>query len=131
MNNPQSTLGKTKLTYSISSPANLSQEGKQILLSHADWMKSTHNHTGPKALLNYDVSEMDELTNPADLKSKPTGRTCFVLSETYESEAGVEDHFARAPEWKDWSRFNKWLDQCKVTVTPSGKIFNSLTWSGV
>jgi len=66
----QDTMGKTKLTFTIVSPGNLAQEGKQLFLSHATWMKSTHSRSGSKALLSYDVSEMDELSNPTDLKSK-------------------------------------------------------------
>jgi hypothetical protein len=75
----QDTMGKTKLTFTIVAPGNLSQEGKQLFLSHATWMKSTHSRSGPKALLSYDVSEMDELSNPTDLKSKTTGKKGFYL----------------------------------------------------
>lgn len=105
----QDTMGKTKLTFTIVAPGNLAQEGKQLFLSHATWMKSTHSRSGPKALLSYDVSEMDELSNPTDLKSKTTGKKVFILSEIYESPAGVEDHFARTPDWKDWPKFDAWL----------------------
>ena len=126
----QDTMGKTKLTFTIVAPGNLAQEGKQLFLSHAIWMKSTHSRSGPKALLSYDVSEMDELTNPTDLKSKSTGKKVFILSEIYESPAGVEDHFARTPDWKDWPKFDAWLKKCKVTKASSTTIFNSLTWGG-
>ena len=126
----QDTMGKTKLTFTIVAPGNLSQEGKQLFLSHAAWMKSTHSRSGPKALLSYDVSEMDELTNPTDLKSKTTGKKVFILSETYESPVGVEDHFARTSDWKDWPKFDAWLKKCKVTKASSTTIFNSLTWGG-
>lgn len=126
----QDTMGKVKLTFTIVAPDSLSQEGKKLFLSHAQWMKATHHHTGNKALLSYDVSEMKELTNPTDLKSKPTGNVIYVLSEIYESEAGVEDHFARTPSWKDWPAFDQWLKKCNVTKISSTKIFNSLTWGG-
>jgi hypothetical protein len=52
------------------------------------------------------------------------------LSEIYESPAGVEDHFARTPDWKDWPKFDAWLKKCKVTKASSTTIFNSLTWGG-
>lgn len=126
----QDTMGKVKLTFTIVAPASLSQEGKSLFLSHAKWMKTTHHRTGNKALLSYDVSEMKELTNPTDLKSKPTGNVIYVLSEIYESEAGVEDHFAQTPSWQDWPAFDQWLKKCKVTKISSTKIFNSLTWNG-
>ena len=126
----QETMGKTKLTFTIVAPGNIAQEGKQLFLSHATWMKSTHSRSGSKALLSYDVSEMDELTNPTDLKSKSTGKKVFILSEVYESPTGVEDHFARTPDWKDWPKFDAWLKKCKVTKASSTTIFNSLTWGG-
>ena len=34
-----------------------------------------------------------ELSNPMDPASKPTGNTVFILSEVYETGAGVADHF--------------------------------------
>jgi hypothetical protein len=49
-------------------------------------MESTHYRTGEKALLSYNVSKMKELSNPADLNSAPTGNTCFVLTEIYETK---------------------------------------------
>ena len=125
----QDTMGKTKLTFTIVAPGSIAQEGKQLFLSHAAWMKATHYRTGTKALLSYDVSEMDELSNPTDLKSKSTGNKIFILSEIYESPAGVEDHFAKTG-WNDSDKFYKWLDKCKVTKASSTRIFNSLTWGG-
>jgi hypothetical protein len=126
----QDSMGKIKLTFVIVAPGNLSDEGKQLFLSHAAWMKATHHRTGPKALLSYDVSEMNELSDPGDLNSEPTGNKIFILSEIYESHAGVEDHYALTPDWKDWSKFSAWMKKCKVTRAPSAKIFNSLTWNG-
>jgi hypothetical protein len=39
-----------------------------------------------------------------DLDSAPTGNTCFVLTEIYESKAGVLDHIKQANEnWADQS----------------------------
>ena len=56
-------------------------------------MESTHHRSGEKALLSYNVSKGPELSNPMDLNSAPTGNTYFVLTEIYETEAGVADHF--------------------------------------
>ena len=61
-------------------------------------MESTHHRTGEKALLSYNVSKETELSNPMDLNSAPTGNTCFVLTEIYESKAGVLDHFEQTRE---------------------------------
>ena len=38
-----------------------------------------------------------------DLSSAPTGNTCYVLSEVYETEGGVADHYQQAND--SWSEF--------------------------
>jgi hypothetical protein len=79
-----------------------------------------------ESLLSYNVSKGPELPNPMDLNSA-TDNTCFVLSEIYESKAGVLDHFKQADEnWGDHHAFREWLEKCKVTFVPAASIFNSL-----
>ena len=79
-------------------------------------MEATHYRTGEKALLTYNVSKMKELSNPADFNSAPTGNTCFVLTEIYESQAAVFHHMKQAHEnWGDYPAFQGWLEKCKVT----------------
>jgi len=64
---------------------------------------------------------------PFDPASEPTGNTCFILSEVYESHAGVTDHFAQAVEsWEDCPALGAWLEKCSVSGSPSAPIFNSL-----
>lgn len=119
--------GKIQLTYVIVAPPEQVAEGDRIFQSHAPWMEATHHRTGDKALLSYDLSKAPELSNPFDPNSAPTGNTCFILSEVYESEAGVTDHFAQAMEsWKDFPTLVKWLEKCKVTGLPAARIVNSL-----
>src|SRR5262249_14932711 len=102
-------------------------EGERIFKSHRSWMEATHYRTGEKALLSYNVSKGPELSKPADPNSAPTGNTCFVLSEIYESRAGVLDHFKQGNEnWGDVQAFFKWLGDCKVTVVLGASIINSL-----
>jgi hypothetical protein len=73
------------------------------------------------------VSTTPELTNPMDLSSAPTGNTVFVLTEIYETEEGVVDHFEQAAaSWKDFPALNEWLGKCKVTGASSARIVNSL-----
>jgi hypothetical protein len=70
---------------------------------------------------------MKEFSNPADFNSTPTGNTCFVLTEIYESPAGVLDHMKQAKEnWGDHPAFSGWLEKCKVTPVLAASIFNSL-----
>jgi hypothetical protein len=102
-------------------------EGDRIFRSHGSWMEATHYRTGAKALLSYNVSKGQELSNPMDLKSAPTGNTYFVLTEIYETEAGVADHFQQTTaSWKDFPAIVQWMEKCKVTFVPAASIINSL-----
>jgi hypothetical protein len=119
--------GRTQLTYVIVAPPDQVKEGERIFGSHAPWMKATHHRDGNKALLTYNVSKAQELSNPFDMKSAPTGNTVFVLSEIYETDAGVADHFDQAASgWPDFPGLVKWLEKCKVSGVPAAPIINSL-----
>ncbi len=118
---------KTQLIYVIIAPPDLVEEGDRLFRSHAPWMMATHNREGNNALLSYDVSKTPELSNPLDPGSAPTGNTCFILNEIYETDAGVADHFEQAmASWKDFQGFLTWLGKCKVTGVPVAPIINSL-----
>lgn len=118
---------KIQLTYVIVAHPEDVAEGDRLFRTHAPWMEATHQRTGEKALLSYDVSKAPELSNPFDPSSAPTGNTCFILSEVYETGAGVTDHFAQAlASWKDFPALGEWLQKCKVTGVPAAPIFNSL-----
>ena len=119
--------GKIQLTYVIVAPPEAVAEGDRIFASHGPWMEATHPRSGDMALLIYDVSKAPELSNPFDPSSDPTGNTCFILNEVYESEAGVSDHFAKAMDgWGDFPALGEWLEKCTVTGLPAARIFNSL-----
>jgi hypothetical protein len=119
--------GKIQLTFVITAPPNLVQEGDRLFRSHEPWMKATHHRSGDKALLSYNVSKAAEHSNPMDPGSAPTGNTCFILTEIYETEAGVTDHFQQAStSWKDFPALGEWLAKCKVTGVAAAPIINSL-----
>jgi hypothetical protein len=119
--------GKTQLIGIFIAPPDQVAEGDRIFKSHGAWMEASHHRTGEKALLSYNVSKGPELSNPADPNSAPTGNTCFLLSEIYESNAGVVDHFKQGNEnWGDVQAFFNWLGKCKVTLVPAASIINSL-----
>ena len=118
---------KIQLTIIIVAPPDQVAEGDRIFRSHAPWMEATHHRTGAKALLSYNVSKGPELSNPMDLTSAPTGNTYFVLTEIYETEAGVADHFEQTTaSWKDFPAIVQWMEKCKVTFVPAASIINSL-----
>ncbi len=119
--------GKIQLTFVIVAPPDQVKEGERIFRSHAPWMKATHHRDGDKALLSYNVSKTPELSNPNDSNSAPTGNTCFILDEIYETEAGVADHFQQAEaSWQDFSAFGEWLEKCTITGVSAAPIINSL-----
>ena len=119
--------GKIQLTFVIVAPPDQVEEGDRLFASHVPWMAATHHRDGDKALLSYNVSKAPELSNPFDPSSEPTGNTCFILSEVYEAEAGVEDHFAQAMEhWQDFPALAEWLGNCTVTGAAAASIINSL-----
>jgi len=119
--------GKIQLTYVIVAPPDQVKEGERIFASHAPWMKATHHREGNKALLSYNVSKAPERSNPMDQNSAPTGNTCFILSEIYETDAGVTDHFGQAAaSWQDFPALVKWLEKCKVSGVAAAPIVNSL-----
>jgi hypothetical protein len=118
---------KVQLTFVIIAPADQVKEGERIFSSHGPWMEKTHHRGGDKALLSYNVSKAPEHANPLDPNSAPTGNTCFVLSEVYETAAGVTDHFQQAMStWQDFPALTKWLEKCKVTGVAAAPIINSL-----
>ena len=119
--------GKIQLTYVFVVPPDSVSEGDRIFKSHASWMESSHHRTGEKALLTYNVSKAPELSNPLDPTSAPTGNTCFILSEVYETEAGVSDHLQQAMEgWSDFAALGEWVGKCQVSGAPAAPIFTSL-----
>ena len=119
--------GKIQLTFVIVASSDLVEEGERLFRSHAPWMEETHHREGDKALLSYDVSKAPELSNPMDPNSAPTGNTSFILSEIYETEAGVADHMQQAEaSWPDFSAFLEWMEKCKVTGVAAAPIINSL-----
>jgi hypothetical protein len=118
---------KTQLTLIIIAPPDQAGEGDRLFKSHAAWMESTHYRDGTKALLSYNVSKAPELSDPMDINSAPTGNMCFVLTEIYESKAGVVDHWEQTRgSWEDFPAALKWMEKCKVTFVSAASIFNSL-----
>ena len=118
---------KIQLTFIIIAPPDQAAEGDRLWKSHGAWMEATHHRSGEKALLSYNVSKWPELSNPMDLNSAPTGNTCFVLTEIYESKAGVIDHFEQTNRsWEEFPAILKWMEKCQVTFVSAATIINSL-----
>ncbi len=107
--------GKIQINIMFTVPPEHVAEGDRIFASHAKWMERTHHRDGPKAMHLYTISKGPELENPMDPGSKPTGNTVFVLTEIYEGQAGMDDHWKQAAEnWEDFAAVAEWTG--KVTV---------------
>ena len=120
--------GKVQLTSIVVVPPEHVAEGERLFAAHAKWIEATHHRSGGKALLSYNVSKGPEMAEPMNPASAPTGNTCFVLTEIYETQAGIADHFEQAgASWKEFPEMGKWLEKCKqVTMVPSAQVVHSL-----
>jgi len=119
--------GKTQITFIFTATPEQASEGDRLFDSHADWMGKTHHKKGDLALLQYDVARGPEVSNPLDPSSSPTGNTCFVLDEVYETPAGLEDHWKQgADNWSDFNAFMQWAGQVDVKVLHGSPVVHSL-----
>lgn len=120
-------VGKVQLLFVFVAPPELVEEGDRIFATHGPWMQATHHRDGDKALLSYNLSKAPEVSNPMDPTSEPTGNTVFILSEIYETAAGVADHFEQAgASWQDFPAALEWMEKCSITGAPVAQIVNSL-----
>lgn len=90
-------------------------------------MAKTHGREGSNALLSYDLAKGPELENPIDPSSKSTGDTRYVISEVYDSPAGIEDHWRLSQEsWSDFGAMVEMLASCNTQTLHGGAIAQSL-----
>ena len=119
--------GKTQLLITwVASPDKVS-EMDRLVESHGSWMAKTHDRDGSNALLSYDIAKGPELENPLDPSSKSTDNTRYVLSEVYESPAGVDNHWRQAQEsWSDFGAMVETIARCNPQTLHGGSIAQSL-----
>jgi hypothetical protein len=118
--------GKVQLTIIFTATPDIVEEGDRIFKSHAKWMEKSHSREGDKALLSYNIVKGPELSNPLDPSSKPTGNTNFVLTEVYEGQVGVAEHWKQAATWEDFPSIGNWAGKCKVTTSHGAPVVHSL-----
>lgn len=119
--------GKVQLTSIVVVPPQHVAEGERLFAAHAKWMEATHHRSGDKALLSYNVAKGPEMSEPMNPASEPTGNTCYVLTEIYETAGGIADHFQKAESWEEFPEMGKWLEKCmQVTMAPSAQVVYSL-----
>ena len=119
--------GKTQLAVSFVATPDKVSEVDRLIASHAAFMAQTHQREGDKALLSYEFSKGPELANPLDPGSEPTGNTRYVLSEIYESPAGIADHWQKAQaSWSDFPAFVQMVASCNPQSLHAGEVTASL-----
>ena len=118
---------KTQLIITwVCSPDQVS-EMDRLAESHGSFMSKSHDREGSNALLSYDLSKGPELENPLDPSSKSTGNTRYVLSEVYDSPAGIENHWRVSQEsWSDFGAMVEMVGKCNPQTLHSGVIVQSL-----
>ena len=115
--------GKTQLTRIWTVKPGGVEKMKENADSHTKWMKETHHKEGQKALLMLTWGiELEK-----DESGKETGNTLFVLTEIYESVAGVDDHYKKAAE-TDFKFIPNDMAELTLSLTASdrGTVINSL-----
>ena len=85
--------GKTQLTRMWVYKAEYAQKMGENIAVHTKWMQETHYREGDKALHFLNWSSAPEIKD-----GEETGNITFVLTEVYETTAGVDDHFQQAQE---------------------------------
>jgi hypothetical protein len=102
-------------------------EMDRLAESHVSFMSKSHDREGSNALLSYDLAKGPELENPLDPSSKSTGNTRYVLSEVYDSPAGIENHWRLSQEsWSDFGTMVEMLGSSNTQTLHSGTIVQSL-----
>ena len=117
---------KTQLTIIFTATPDAFAEGDRLFASHVKWLQKTHAREGEKGLLLYNLVKGPELSNPMDPSSAPTGNTSFVLTEVYETPAGVAEHWKQTGYWEDFPAVVAWVSKVKVTTVHGAPVVHSL-----
>ncbi len=83
--------GKTQLTRIWVYKSEFEKNMDENIALHTKWMEETHYRSGEKKLHFLNWSKAPEIK-----EDKETGNIMFVLTEVYESVAGVDDHEQQA-----------------------------------
>lgn len=123
-----SEIGKTHIVIMWTVGPDDVAAGDRLFESHAKWMTG-HPREGDTALRSYSISSGPELANPLNPGSPPTGDTLFVLEESFESPAGVAEHWSQAQKtWQDLGPFMEWSARTKAVYTLHGGTVVQALW---
>jgi hypothetical protein len=109
--------GKGQFFIAFNCPAEHEAEGDGFFARHAQWMERTHPKAGDLALLQYTVSK----------SSDDDGNVLFLLAETYQTTAGIDNHrklaHDDAPLLADLYSFR---DKCQTIGWGDAEVLHSL-----
>ena len=111
--------GCAQWSYLLVCPAEFEAEGDRLTAAHTQWMASTHDREGDRALLFRLVTK-----GPHPSRKDAV---VFALTEVYRSRAGLDDHLRQVQE--DWVEFPAWqafVDKCEGPWGVNGEIQHSL-----
>ena len=110
--------GKAHFQFTIICPPEAEADGDRLFGQHADWMSRTHHREGEKALLQYVVAKSHD----------GDGNAVYLLSEVYETAAGIADHRAQASANQEafGDEMRAWWGKCQLIGGGDGEVLYSL-----
>ena len=102
----------------------LEEMAKRIAEDHTKWMHKTHHKEGEKELLMLNWSIGPEMKD-----GKETGNLALMLTEIYNNQVGIDDHFEQAQNSDSYYRDNidDFTKMCESRVTiQSAQILESM-----
>ena len=109
--------GKAQFFRVFKCAAEHEDEGDRFFARHAEWMERTYPTAGDKELLQYTVSKCAD----------GAGNVLFLLTETYETQSGVENHIRLAHENESvLSLLTAFMATCDTVIGGSGDVVHTL-----
>ncbi len=117
---------KKQLQYLWIFKPELKDIAKRVAEDHVKWMNETHTKQGDKALLMLNWSIGSEFKEGSE-----TGNLSLILTEIYETQEGINDHFKKAQNNNSYFRddFGDFESKCEshVKIDSSDVIYSM--WS--
>ena len=117
---------KKQLQYLWFFKPELKDIAKRVAEDHVKWMNETHTKEGDKALLMLNWS-----IGPEFKDGKETGNLSLILTEIYETQAGINDHFEQAQNNSSYFRddFGDFESKCESYVKINSSDIIQSMWS--
>jgi len=109
-------------------PAADIEKVEALLVSHREFMKSTHSVEGDEdvRLNSYTVLKGPEMKNPMDPSQGTTGAMFYILTEHYETPNGLKKHLEAGANWNDMAAMQEIMGKYAVGMTFPGSVFSKM-----